>query len=128
MCGPNRRRPLLPKSMIPLCAVAPEQDFASSLYEVLTERIFEARVQRASVLKAPAESAGEAYGREIATEGPAREIGRLEGAGKGLVPPGRRPARADVRARRRRRGAGTDRHAVADDRPPLRPRGSNRTT
>lgn len=33
--------------------------------------------------------------------------------------------RADVRARRRRRGAGTDRHAVADDRPPLPGKGDD---
>lgn len=57
----------------------------SSLYELLTERISEARAHRASVLKAPAESAGEAYEREIAAERLAKEIGRLEGAEKGLV-------------------------------------------
>ncbi|WP_330334550.1 AAA family ATPase [Streptomyces sp. NBC_00536] len=57
----------------------------SSLYELLTERLSEARVHRASVLKAPAESAGEAYEREIAAERLAKEIGRLEGAERGLV-------------------------------------------
>lgn len=57
----------------------------SSLYELLTERISEARAHRASVLKAPAESAGEAHEREIAAERLAKEIGRLEGAEKGLV-------------------------------------------
>ncbi|MFF4452220.1 HelD family protein [Streptomyces goshikiensis] len=57
----------------------------SSLYELLTERISEARVHRANVLKAPAESAGEAYEREIAAERLTKEIGRLEGAEKGLV-------------------------------------------
>ncbi|MGW2042964.1 HelD family protein [Streptomyces virginiae] len=57
----------------------------SSLYEVLAERISEAREHRASVLKAPAESAGEVYEREIAAERLAKEIGRLEGAEKGLV-------------------------------------------
>ncbi|MFJ3533662.1 HelD family protein [Streptomyces sp. NPDC090132] len=57
----------------------------SSLYELLTERLSEARANRASVLKAPAGSAGEAYEREIAAERLAKEIGRLEGAEKGLV-------------------------------------------
>ncbi|MFF2075806.1 HelD family protein [Kitasatospora sp. NPDC058162] len=57
----------------------------SSLYEVLTERLSEARAQRASVLNSPAESAGEAYEREIAADRLAREIGRLAGAEKGLV-------------------------------------------
>lgn len=66
-------------------AVALEQDYVSSLYELLTERLSEARANRASVLKAPADSAGEAYEREIAAERLAKEIGRLEGAEKGLV-------------------------------------------
>ncbi|MFH9821301.1 ATP-dependent DNA helicase, partial [Streptomyces sp. NPDC017230] len=57
----------------------------SSLYELLTERLAEARVNRARVLKAPTDSAGEAYEREIAAERLAKEIGRLEGAEKGLV-------------------------------------------
>ncbi|MFD5936044.1 HelD family protein [Streptomyces sp. NPDC060333] len=57
----------------------------SSLYGLLTERLSEARVHRASVLKAPAESAREVYEREIAAERLAKEIGRLEGAEKGLV-------------------------------------------
>ncbi|RST04419.1 ATP-dependent DNA helicase [Streptomyces sp. WAC07149] len=57
----------------------------SSLYEVLTERLSEARENRASVLKAPADNAGEAYEREIAAERLAKEIGRLEGAENGLV-------------------------------------------
>ncbi|MER7671637.1 ATP-dependent DNA helicase [Kitasatospora sp. NPDC096128] len=57
----------------------------SSLYEVLTERLSEARAHRASVLNSPAESAGEAYEREIAAERLTREIGRLAGAEKGLV-------------------------------------------
>ncbi|WP_372346842.1 AAA family ATPase [Streptomyces sp. KL116D] len=57
----------------------------SSLYAVLGERLSEARAQRASVLKAPRDSAGEAYEREIAAERLAKEIGRLEGAEKGLV-------------------------------------------
>ncbi|WP_245978908.1 HelD family protein [Streptomyces diacarni] len=57
----------------------------SSLYELLTERLSEARVQRVSVLKAPTESAGEAYEREIAAERLAKEIGRLEGAERGLI-------------------------------------------
>ncbi|MGW1463376.1 HelD family protein [Streptomyces sp. NPDC002308] len=57
----------------------------SSLYELLTERISEARAHRAKVLKSPAESAGEAYEREIAAERLTKEIGRLEGAEQGLV-------------------------------------------
>ncbi|MFE7590706.1 HelD family protein [Kitasatospora sp. NPDC057512] len=57
----------------------------SSLYEFLTERLSEARMHRAGLLKAPAESAGEVYEREIAADRLAREIGRLEGAEKGLV-------------------------------------------
>ncbi|MFJ8827908.1 HelD family protein [Streptomyces sp. NPDC102467] len=66
-------------------AVESERDHVSSLYELLTERLSAARVQRASVLKAPADGAGEAYEREIATERLTREISRLEGAEKGLV-------------------------------------------
>ncbi|MEU9030967.1 AAA family ATPase [Streptomyces sp. NPDC048383] len=57
----------------------------SSLYEVLTERLCEARAQRANVLKAPPENSGEAFEREIAAERLTKEIGRLEGAEKGLV-------------------------------------------
>ncbi|WP_320775589.1 AAA family ATPase [Streptomyces sp. CRN 30] len=57
----------------------------SSLYELLTERLSEARVRRAEVLKASAESAGEVYERDITAERLAKEIGRLEGAEKGLV-------------------------------------------
>ncbi|MEU3460491.1 AAA family ATPase [Streptomyces sp. NPDC006733] len=62
-----------------------ERDYVSSVYAVLTERLSEARVHRARVLKTPAESAGEAYEREMAAERLAKEIGRLEGAEKGLV-------------------------------------------
>ena len=68
-----------------LYAVESERAYVSALYEVLTERLSEARVQRANVLKTPAESADEAYEREIAAERLAKEIGRLEGAEKGLV-------------------------------------------
>ncbi|MGA5732027.1 HelD family protein [Streptomyces seoulensis] len=66
-------------------AVEAERDYVSSLYALLTERLFEARESRASVLRAKAESAGEAYEREIAAERLSKEIGRLEGAEKGLV-------------------------------------------
>ncbi|WP_185092669.1 AAA family ATPase [Streptomyces sp. 840.1] len=66
-------------------AVESEQDYVSSLYELITERLSEARVHRASVLKAPAESAGEAYERDIAADRLAKEIGRLESAEMGLV-------------------------------------------
>ncbi|MFF7360537.1 AAA family ATPase [Streptomyces sp. NPDC008125] len=57
----------------------------SSLYELLNKRISEARADRANVLKSPAESAGEAYEREISAERLTKEIGRLEGSGQGLV-------------------------------------------
>ncbi|MGW2276585.1 HelD family protein [Streptomyces sp. NPDC001770] len=57
----------------------------SSLYELLNERISEARAHRANVLKSPAESAGEAYEREMAAERLTKEIGRLESAEQGLV-------------------------------------------
>ncbi|MFH9818028.1 ATP-dependent DNA helicase, partial [Streptomyces sp. NPDC017230] len=57
----------------------------SSLYELLTERLSEARLHQASILRASAESVGEAYEREVAAERLAKEIGRLEGAEKGLV-------------------------------------------
>lgn len=66
-------------------AVKSEQDHVSFLYELFTERLSEARTDRASVLKARADNAGEAYGREIAAERLTKEIGRLEGAEKGLV-------------------------------------------
>ncbi|MFF3013711.1 HelD family protein [Streptomyces sp. NPDC057939] len=57
----------------------------SSLYELLDERISEARANRATVLKALPESAGEAYERGAAAERLAKEIDRLEGAERGLV-------------------------------------------
>lgn len=66
-------------------AVASEQDYVSSVYKLLTERISEAQVQRASVLKAPVGSPDEAYEREVAVERLTKEIGRLEGAEAGLV-------------------------------------------
>ncbi|MDX3093723.1 AAA family ATPase [Streptomyces sp. ME01-24h] len=66
-------------------AVASEQQYVSSVYELLTERLSEARVHRARVLKAPTEGAGEAYEKEIAAERLTKEISRLEGAEKGLV-------------------------------------------
>ncbi|MFE7097668.1 HelD family protein [Streptomyces erythrochromogenes] len=57
----------------------------SSLYTLLTERLSDARAHRASVLKAPADSAREVYERDLAAERLAKEIGRLEGAERGLV-------------------------------------------
>ncbi|MET3982534.1 AAA family ATPase [Streptomyces sp. PvR034] len=66
-------------------AVESERDYVSSLYELLGERLSEARASRASVLKAPAEGAGAAYEREVAAERLTKEIGRLEGAERGLV-------------------------------------------
>ncbi|ADI11800.1 Superfamily I DNA and RNA helicase-like protein [Streptomyces bingchenggensis BCW-1] len=62
-----------------------ERAQVSTLYELLTERLAEARARLADVLKAPAESASEAYEREVAAERLAKEIGRLEGAENGLV-------------------------------------------
>ncbi|MFJ7204644.1 HelD family protein [Streptomyces sp. NPDC098789] len=66
-------------------AVKSERKYVSNLYELLGERLAEARANRASVLKAPADSPGETYEREIAAERLAKEIGRLEGAEKGLT-------------------------------------------
>ncbi len=66
-------------------ALESERKYVSALYAVLTERIAEARADRASVLKASTDSAGEAYEREVAAERLAKEIRRLEGAEKGLV-------------------------------------------
>ncbi|MEU9001738.1 AAA family ATPase [Streptomyces sp. NPDC048551] len=57
----------------------------SSLYDVLAERLSEARMHRANELKTPAQSTGEAYEREIAAARLAGEISRLEAAEKGLV-------------------------------------------
>ncbi|MFG3227246.1 HelD family protein [Kitasatospora sp. NPDC048194] len=57
----------------------------SSLYAVLTERLAEARANRARVLKSQADSPDAAYERDITAERLAKEIGRLEGADKGLV-------------------------------------------
>ncbi|MFE3517493.1 HelD family protein [Streptomyces sp. NPDC059166] len=57
----------------------------SSLYELLAQRLSEARAHRASVLKAQADGPGEAYEREVAADRLAREMNRLEGAEKGLV-------------------------------------------
>ncbi|GAA1698628.1 HelD family protein [Streptomyces yatensis] len=62
-----------------------ERAHVSTLYELLTERLSQARAHRADVLRAPAESAGEAYEREVAAERLAREIGRLRGAEDGLA-------------------------------------------
>ncbi|MGW3730197.1 ATP-dependent DNA helicase, partial [Streptomyces sp. NPDC000851] len=53
--------------------------------KVQCERLSEARVHRASALKATTDSAAEAYEREISVERLTKEIGRLEGAEKGLV-------------------------------------------
>ncbi len=66
-------------------ALESERAYVSSLYTLLTERLSDARAHRASVLKAPADSAREAYERDLAAERLAKEIGRLEGAEKGLV-------------------------------------------
>lgn len=62
-----------------------ERAHVTALYELLTERRSEARAHRADALRAPAESAGEVYEREVAAERLAKEIGRLEGAENGLV-------------------------------------------
>ncbi|WP_328369133.1 AAA family ATPase [Streptomyces sp. NBC_00445] len=65
--------------------VEEEQAHVSTVYEVLSERLAEARTRLADVLKTPAESASEAHEREVAAERLAKEIGRLEGAENGLV-------------------------------------------
>ncbi|MGW1786032.1 HelD family protein, partial [Streptomyces sp. NPDC002143] len=62
-----------------------ERTQVSRLYELLAERLDEARAHMADALKAPAESASEAYEREVAADRLAKEIGRLEGAESGLV-------------------------------------------
>lgn len=66
-------------------AVDLEQAHVSALYQLLTGRLSEARAHRAAVLKAPAESAGEAHEKEVTAERLAKEISRLEGAENGLV-------------------------------------------
>ncbi|MFI6007853.1 HelD family protein [Streptomyces sp. NPDC051243] len=65
--------------------VESEQAHVSALYELLTERLSEARTRLAEVLKSPAESAGEVHEREVTAQRLAKEIGRLEGAESGLV-------------------------------------------
>jgi DNA helicase IV len=62
-----------------------EQAHVSTLYEVLTEQLSEARTRLADVLRTPAESPGEAHEREVAAGRLARETSRLEGAENGLV-------------------------------------------
>ncbi|MDO0931175.1 AAA family ATPase [Streptomyces sp. DG2A-72] len=62
-----------------------EQAHVSTVYEVLTERLAEARTRLADVLKTRAESASETHEREVAAQRLAKEIGRLEGAENGLV-------------------------------------------
>jgi DNA helicase IV len=66
-------------------ALALEQDYVASVYKLLTERLSEARVQRASVLKSLADSPEEAYERENTAERLSKEIRRLEGAETGLL-------------------------------------------
>ena len=62
-----------------------EQAHVSTLYELLTERLSEAKTHLADVLKTPAESASEAHEREVTAGRLAKEIGRMEGAENGLV-------------------------------------------
>jgi DNA helicase IV len=69
-------------------AVESEREYVSQLYALLAERLSQARAERAAVLEAAADGAAEAderYEREAAAERLAREVGRLEGAGTGLV-------------------------------------------
>ncbi|WP_432078741.1 HelD family protein [Streptomyces sp. YPW6] len=76
----------MPKSNDPAArAVEAEREYVSGVYALLTERLTEARADRAAVLKSKADNAGEAYEREITAERLTKEIGRLEGAEKGLV-------------------------------------------
>lgn len=65
--------------------VESEQTHVSALYELIDKRIADARAQLAEVLRAPADSAGEVYEREVAAARLAREVRRLEGADEGLV-------------------------------------------
>ncbi|MFD8000435.1 HelD family protein [Streptomyces mirabilis] len=62
-----------------------ERTQVSRLYDLLTERLAEARTHLADVLKASTESASEAYEREVAVDRLAKEIERLEAAESGLV-------------------------------------------
>jgi DNA helicase IV len=62
-----------------------EQARVSTLYELLTERISEARTRLAELLRTPAESASETYERGIAADRLTQEIGRLEGSENGLA-------------------------------------------
>lgn len=62
-----------------------ERTHVSTLYELLAERLSEARTRLTDVLKARAGSVNEAHEREVAAERLAKEIGRLEGAESGLV-------------------------------------------
>ncbi len=66
-------------------AMASEQRHVSDVYELLTTRLSQARTDRASLLKARAESPGETHERENAAERLTKEIGRLEGAEQGLI-------------------------------------------
>ncbi|MET8731322.1 AAA family ATPase [Streptomyces parvus] len=76
----------MPKPIDPAArAVEAEREYVSGVYTLLTERLTEARADRAAVLKSKTDNAGEAYEREITAERLTKEIGRLEGAEKGLV-------------------------------------------
>ncbi|PZF79300.1 HelD family protein [Jiangella anatolica] len=55
------------------------------MFEVLDERLAQARAELADVLRSPAGGAGEAYARDVAADRLTRRIRRLEGAEQGLV-------------------------------------------
>ncbi|MDF5757367.1 AAA family ATPase [Spongiactinospora sp. TRM90649] len=62
-----------------------EQAHVAAMYGLLDERLADARAQLADVLRSSADSAGEAYTRDVEAERLARRIRRLEGAEDGLA-------------------------------------------
>ncbi|MFC5218185.1 HelD family protein [Streptomyces coerulescens] len=68
--------------------VKAEQDHVTTVYDLLDERVGEARRQLAAVLRSPVDSAGsgrEVYERDLAAERWTAEVRRLEAAETGLV-------------------------------------------
>ncbi|MGW4567904.1 HelD family protein [Streptomyces sp. NPDC004561] len=55
------------------------------MYELLDERLADARAQLTDVLRTPAGSAGEVYARDVAAEHLSRQLRRLDGAEEGLA-------------------------------------------
>ncbi|MEU6218291.1 ATP-dependent DNA helicase [Streptomyces sp. NPDC047022] len=65
--------------------VAVEQARVRAVYELLDERLEQARAQLAAVLRLPVEGSGEAYAREVEAGRLTSSVRRLEGAEQGLV-------------------------------------------